>query len=439
MTVTADDIKFVDNEVYSLIKKEENRARTSITLVASENFTTKAVMQANGSFFTNKYSEGRPNARYYGGNEFVDELELLAEKRAKELFGLGDDWCVNLQPYSGSGANFAVYTGLIGPNGKLMGMDLFSGGHLTHGFQTKTKKISASALFFKSKGYRVNEKTGILDYDQLKRDFDEFQPDLLICGASAYPRDWDYKKLREIAGSKFLMADIAHVNGFIAHGFMNNPFEYCDVVTTTTHKIMRGPRAGMIFFKKKLANKINSAVFPMLQGGPHNQTIAGIAVALKLAMTPEYKEYTKQVLLNAKKIAEELMKRGYNIVTDGTDTHIVNIDLRNKKVNGNDVQVFCEMVNIELNKNSIPGDISALNPSGVRLGTCALTTRNYNSDDVVQVVEFFDEAVKLAENLKENTKENFNFKSFSNDPRVVDLKSRIVNFSSKFPLPVNEI
>lgn len=430
-----ENLQHVDNEVYSLLKKEETRARTSITLIASENYTSKAVMQANGSFFTNKYSEGRPNMRYYGGNEFIDELELLAERRAMELFGLGDDWCVNVQPYSGSGANFAVYTGLIGPSGKLMGMDLFSGGHLTHGFQTKTKKISASSLFFQSRGYKVDPTTGLLDYEQLKRDFDEFQPDLLICGASAYPRDWDYKKLREIAGSKFLMADIAHINGFIAHGLMNNPFEYCDVVTTTTHKIMRGPRAGLIFFRKELADKINSAVFPMLQGGPHNNTIAGIAVALKQAKTPEYKQYATQVLRNAKKLAEELVKRGYTIVTGGTDTHIVNVDLRNKSVSGDDMQVFCDMVNIELNKNSIPGDISALRPSGVRLGSCALTTRRYGIDDVVRTVEFFDEAVVLAGKLK---KENADLKCFANDPRVLDLRLRIVDFASKFPMTVND-
>ena len=252
-------LKDVDNEIYELIQEEDNRQRTNIELIASENFTSYAVRECLGSCLTNKYSEGRPEKRYYGGNEVIDKIELLCEQRALEAFGLDEDnWSVNVQPYSGSPANFAVYTALLQPGDRIMGLDLPSGGHLSHGFQTDKKKISATSIFFTSKPYKVNIE-GWIDYDQLEKDVSEFKPQILICGASAYPRDFNYKKFREIADSvgSYLMADIAHISGLIVSGEMNNPFEYCDIVTTTTHKTLRGPRSGMIFVNKTKCSHIS--------------------------------------------------------------------------------------------------------------------------------------------------------------------------------------
>ncbi|KAJ2752359.1 glycine hydroxymethyltransferase shm1, partial [Coemansia sp. BCRC 34490] len=262
-------------------------------------------MEANGSALTNKYSEGLPGARYYGGNEYVDQLEVLCQKRALEAFKLDpSEWGVNVQPYSGSTANFAALTALLQPFDRLMGLDLPSGGHLTHGYQTDKKKISSSSIYFQSMPYRIDAETGIIDYDRLEENAQLFRPQLLICGASAYPRDWDYARMRKVADnhSAYLLCDMAHISGLVAAGEQESPFKFCDIVTTTTHKTLRGPRAGLIFFRKRegedkktsLETRVNQAVFPSCQGGPHNNTIAGIAVALKQAASPEFVQYAKQ-------------------------------------------------------------------------------------------------------------------------------------------------
>lgn len=306
-------------------------------------------MEANGSPLTNKYSEGLPGARYYGGNEFIDQVENVCRKRALQAFRLNpEEWGVNVQSYSGSTANFSALTALIQPHDRLMGLDLPSGGHLTHGWQTSKKKISSSSIYFESMPYQVNPETGLIDYDRLEENSNLFRPKLIICGASAYARDWEYAKLRKIADKHgaYLMADIAHISGLVAGQEANNPFELCDVVTTTTHKTLRGPRAGLIFFRKKdeLENRVNNAVFPSCQGGPHNNTIAAVAVALKHAASPEFKQYAKQVRANAKALGEALVNYEYKLVTGGTDNHLILWDLRPLKLTGSKVEKICDMV-----------------------------------------------------------------------------------------------
>lgn len=369
----------VDKEMRDLIDDEWERQRANMELIASENFTSLAVMQCLGSVLTNKYSEGRPGRRYYGGNEVIDKIELLCEKRALEAFGLDSEvWAVNVQPYSGSPANFAVYTGLLKPGDKIMGLDLPSGGHLSHGFETEKKKISATSIYFQSKPYKVNAE-GWIDYDELEKNAVEFKPNILICGASAYPRDFDYGRFREIADKvgAYLMADIAHISGLVVTGEMNNPFDYCDIVTSTTHKTLRGPRSGMIFVRKegKKDRLINEAVFPGLQGGPHNHQIGALAVQLKVVQSDEFKEYIRKVKSNAKYLANELKSLGFELSTDGTDNHLLLIKLKNFGITGSKMEKVCELANISLNKNCVPGDKSALSPTGIRIGTPCMTTR----------------------------------------------------------------
>ncbi|CAG8617320.1 9987_t:CDS:2 [Dentiscutata erythropus] len=397
-----------DKEIYDLIQKEKYRQFSGLELIASENFTSLSVMEANGSPLTNKYSEGLPGARYYGGNEYIDQVENLCRKRALQAFQLNsEEWGVNVQPYSGSTANFCALTALLQPHDRLMGLDLPSGGHLTHGWQTSKKRISSSSIYFESMPYRSNPETGYIDYDKLEENANLFRPKLIICGASAYPRDFDYVRLRKIADqhSAYLMADIAHISGLVATREANNPFELCDVVTTTTHKTLRGPRAGLIFFRKKknedLENRVNNAVFPSNQGGPHNNTIAAVAVALKQVATPEFKQYAKQVRANAKALGDALLSHGYKLVTDGTDNHLILWDLKPLKLTGSKVEKICDMVNITLNKNSVLGDVNMVSPGGVRIGTPALTSRSFKEEDFVKVAEYLHRVVQIAVQVQE--------------------------------------
>lgn len=397
-----------DITLYDILQKETKRQNCSLELIASENFTSKAVLEANGTIFINKYSEGYPKKRYYGGNEYIDELEELCQKRALEAFGLNnEEWGVNVQSYSGSTANFSVYTGLLNPGDRIMGLDLPSGGHLTHGYATQTRKVSNSAIYFESKPYIVGDDFYI-DMEDLEKRVIEFKPKLLIVGASAYPRDFDYKRFREIAdiNGSYLMADIAHISGLVASGLLNNPFEYCDVVTTTTHKTLRGPRGALIFYKRKLKECIDFAVFPSSQGGPHNNTIAGIATALYQVNTEEFIEYSKQVINNAKFLSECLNKYNFDILTNGTDNHVVMINLKNKGITGSKFEKIAEMCNVSVNKNTIVTDKSALSPSGIRLGTSAMTTRGFKENDFKFVADILNDICELTIKIQGDSPSN---------------------------------
>ncbi|VFQ63933.1 unnamed protein product [Cuscuta campestris] len=410
----------VDPEVADIIELEKARQWKGLELIPSENFTSLSVMQAVGSVMTNKYSEGYPGARYYGGNEYIDMAERLCQKRALETFKLDPEkWGVNVQSLSGSPANFQVYTALLKPHERIMALDLPHGGHLSHGYQTDTKKISAVSIFFETMPYRLDESTGYIDYDQLEKSATLFRPKLIVAGASAYSRLYDYAHIRKVCDKQnaVMLADMAHISGLVAAGVIPSPFEYADVVTTTTHKSLRGPRGAMIFFRKGIKeinkhgkevmydfeDKINQAVFPGLQGGPHNHTITALAVALKQAMAPEYKAYQEQVLRNCSKFAESLLDRGYDLVSGGTDNHLVLVNLKNKGIDGSRAEKVLESVHIAANKNTVPGDVSAMVPGGIRMGTPALTSRGFVEEDFVKVAEFFDASVKLALEIKAKT------------------------------------
>jgi glycine hydroxymethyltransferase len=428
----------VDPELAVLIEEEKDRQRYGIELIASENFTSQAVLTCLGSILTNKYAEGLPGRRYYGGNEVVDKIENLCIQRALNAYKLDcKKWGCNVQPYSGSVANLAVYLGLLKPHDRIMGLDLPSGGHLTHGFMTAKKRVSGTSVYYESVPYRVNEQ-GLIDYDELEKLADVVRPRLIICGASAYSRDFDYERFSKIAKKHdaFLMADIAHISGFVATSEMRSPFDHCDVVTTTTHKSLRGPRAGIIFFRKELEQQINEAVFPGLQGGPHENQIAAIATQMREVATPEFKEYIIQVRKNCQTLAECLQSYGFTIVTGGTDNHLILVDLRNKGISGGKAEKILEYVGISVNKNTIPGDLSALNPSGIRIGTPAITTRGFKEGDIHDLAallsRIIDVAVKIQKeknpkNIKEFTE------CFNEYSELLEIRDVVRNFMEKFP------
>jgi len=438
--------------VYDLLIKEKQRQVNGIELIASENFTSKSVMECLGSCFTNKYSEGLPGARYYGGNEFVDELENLCRDRALTAFNLDSaKWGVNVQPYSGSPANFAVYTGLLNPHDRIMGLDLPSGGHLTHGFYTAKKKVSATSIYFESLPYHVDPQTGIIDYDEMEKLALMFRPKLIVAGASAYPRDWDYTRIRKIcdATGALMMADIAHISGLVATGEAANAFDFCDVVTTTTHKSLRGPRAGMIFFRRgpkesggdyTYEDAINQAVFPSLQGGPHNHQIAGLATQLKEVATPEFKVYTKQVKANAAALCKALVDKGYKLATDGTENHLMLWDLRPLGLTGSKMEKVFENMHITLNKNAVHGDVSAMSPGGVRIGAPAMTSRGLKEADFMQIGEFLHQGLQLGLEVQgKSGKKLVDFlKLLDSDEykaKLATLKKSVEDWSGKFFMP----
>tara|TARA_Y100000766_G_scaffold146743_1_gene125979 strand:- start:476 stop:1750 length:1275 start_codon:yes stop_codon:yes gene_type:complete len=420
---------YKDPQIESLIHKELIRQTEGIELIASENYASEGVMKASGSILTNKYAEGLPNKRYYGGCEVVDEVEQVAIDRLKELFGAS--WA-NVQPHSGSQANAAVFLACLKPGDSILGFDLSHGGHLTHG-----SPVNFSGKLYDAHFYGVEEATGTIDYNKVKDQAHKVNPKMIICGASAYSRDWDYKALRSIADEigALLLADVSHPSGLIAGKILNDPIPHCHVVTSTTHKTLRGPRGGVIMigedienpwglkFKsgklKKLSSLIDSAVFPGTQGGPLEHIIAAKAVAFREAQQPEYKSYIKNVVKNAQVMAEELVNKGYQIISNGTDNHCLLIDLRNKNVNGKDAENSLGIADITVNKNMVPFDTqSPFITSGIRIGTAAITTRGVNTEEIKIIANLIDSSII----------------NFQNESKLLSIKNQVNELMSAKPL-----
>ena len=420
---------FKDPKIESLIQKELIRQTEGIELIASENYASESVMNASGSILTNKYAEGLPNKRYYGGCKVVDEIEQLAIDRLKELFGAS--WA-NVQPHSGSQANAAVFLACLNPGDKILGFDLSHGGHLTHG-----SPVNFSGKLYDANFYGVEENTGTIDYNKVRDQALKVKPKMIICGASAYSRDWDYKTLRSIADEidALLLADVSHPSGLIAGGILNNPLPYCHIVTSTTHKTLRGPRGGVIMigtdienpwglkFKsgklKKLSTLIDSAVFPGTQGGPLEHIIAAKAIAFREAQQGEYKTYIKNVVKNAQVMGEELINKGYKIISNGTDNHCLLIDLRNKNVTGKDAENSLGLADITVNKNMVPFDTqSPFVTSGIRVGTAAITTRGVTQEEIKIITNLIDLSIN----------------NYQNESELLKIKNQVNDLMSSKPL-----
>ncbi|KAI9666352.1 MAG: Serine hydroxymethyltransferase, cytosolic [Bathelium mastoideum] len=450
-----------DPEIAEIMRKEIQRQRESILLIASENVTSRAVFDALGSPMSNKYSEGYPGARYYGGNQHIDAIELTCQARALETFGLDPQkWGVNVQCLSGSPANLQVYQAIMRPHERLMGLDLPHGGHLSHGYQTPQRKISAVSTYFETFPYRVDLQTGRIDYDRLLENALMYRPKVIVAGTSAYCREIDYARMREIADAVgcYLMVDMAHISGLIAARVNASPFPYADIVTTTTHKSLRGPRGAMIFFRKgvrksdaksgkevlyDLEGPINFSVFPGHQGGPHNHTITALAVALKQAQTSEFVQYQQQVIKNAKTLEHEFKAKGHRLVTDGTDNHMVLLDLKPHNLDGARVEAVLEQVNIACNKNTTPGDKSALTPCGIRIGAPAMTSRGLGEKDFARIADYIDQCIQLTKDVQAtlpkdaNKLKDFKAKVASGEVESLNnLKKEIAAWAGTFPLPV---
>ena len=420
---------FKDPKIESLIQKELIRQTEGIELIASENYASESVMNASGSILTNKYAEGLPNKRYYGGCKVVDEIEQLAIDRLKELFGAS--WA-NVQPHSGSQANAAVFLACLNPGDKILGFDLSHGGHLTHG-----SPVNFSGKLYDANFYGVEENTGTIDYNKVRDQALKVKPKMIICGASAYSRDWDYKTLRSIADEidALLLADVSHPSGLIAGGILNNPLPYCHIVTSTTHKTLRGPRGGVIMigtdienpwglkFKsgklKKLSTLIDSAVFPGTQGGPLEHIIAAKAIAFREAQQGKYKTYIKNVVKNAQVMGEELINKGYKIISNGTDNHCLLIDLRNKNVTGKDAENSLGLADITVNKNMVPFDTqSPFVTSGIRVGTAAITTRGVTQEEIKIITNLIDLSIN----------------NYQNESELLKIKNQVNDLMSSKPL-----
>ncbi len=413
MRAKLDNLKKADPEIFDAIKKELWRQNNNIELIASENFTSLAVLEAQGSVLTNKYAEGYPKARWYGGCEYVDEVETLARDRAKELFGAEH---ANVQPHSGTQANMAVYFAALNLGDTVLALDLACGGHLSHGLS-----INFSGMFYKIVSYGVSPKTEMIDYDEVADLALRHRPKMILAGASAYPRALDFKRFREIADSvgAYLFVDMAHIAGLVAAGIHQSPVPYAHFVTTTTHKTLRGPRGGLILCKKDFAKKIDSTVFPGIQGGPLMHVVAAKAVALKEALSPGFKAYQKKLVANAKTLADELSKKGFRIVAGGTDTHLMLADLTDKDMTGKEAAVFLDQARVTVNKNLIPFDKkSPFLTSGIRLGTPAATTRGMGKPEMKQIADIISRVVL----------------GKGSEAVIADCRNRVSKLAKKFPL-----
>ena len=403
-----------DPQIFELIRQESARQSGSIRLIPSENYVSKAVMVASGSCLTNKYAEGYPGKRYYEGQQVTDLIERLARERATKLFKADH---ANVQPYSGSVANLAAYSALINPGDTIMGMSLSHGGHLTHGW-----KVSLTSKFFNSVSYPVNTDTGLIDFNIIEDLAKEHKPKVIVSGATAYPREIDFEKFEQIAKQvgAYLVSDIAHIAGLVVAGLHKSPVPYADVVSTTTHKTLRGPRGGMLLCKEEHAAKVDKAVFPGLQGGPHMHTMTAIAVAMAEANTPEFVAYATQVIKNAKVLAAKLMEYGFDLVTGGTDNHLILIDLRSKNIPGKKMAKALDRARIVTNYNTIPGDPAPpMNPNGVRIGTPAISTRGMKEPEMEQIATFFN---TIAENI-------------DNESVIENVGKDVLLLCSQFPVP----
>ena len=401
----------VDEEIYNLVGKELEREQEGIELIASENFASKAVMEAMGSYLTNKYAEGYPAKRYYGGCQVVDEVEELARERAKKLFGAEH---ANVQPHSGSQANMAVYFTILQPGDTVLGMDLSHGGHLTHG-----STVNFSGRLYNFVSYGVNKETEMIDYEQIRRLALEYKPKLIVAGASAYSRIIDFKKLKDICDEvgAYFMVDMAHIAGLVATGAHPSPVPYADFVTSTTHKTLRGPRGGLILCKEKYAKALDKNIFPGIQGGPLMHTIAAKAVCFKEALQPEFKEYINKVVKNCKVLAEELVKYDFKLVSNGSDNHLILVDLNNKDITGKDAEKLLDSIGITVNKNTVPNETkSPFVTSGIRIGTAAVTTRGFDEEDMKEVAALINDAIE------------------NKDEDLSSLKNRVKALCSKHPL-----
>ncbi|GAB4026886.1 MAG: serine hydroxymethyltransferase [Candidatus Microgenomates bacterium] len=437
------NLKNQDPKIFKAISSEAQRQFEGLELIPSENYVSEAVLEAMGSILTNKYSEGFPSHRYYGGNTHIDEIEIEAVARAKSLFGVEH---VNVQPYSGSPANFAVYHALLEPGDKVSGMNLLDGGHLTHGW-----KVSATAKYFESHPYHVLPE-GIVDYAELEKIAQEYKPKLIWCGATAYPRFIEWEKFAKIADSigAYLVADISHISGLVAAGVHPSPVPYVHLITTTTHKTLRGPRGAMIMVTKKglekdpeLSSKIDKAIFPGLQGGPHNHTTAAIAVALKEASTPEFKNYAQQIVKNTKALESEFNKAGINMVSGGSDNHLLLLDLSARGSLGSQLEYAMDIAHMTANKNTIPGEPSSpYYPSGLRLGTPALTTRGFKEKDMFKVADWIVRVIHHIQTdalpLKQSERAAFIKQvkaKYDSDPFLKAIGEEIKAYTKDFPIP----
>ncbi|CAN6976640.1 hypothetical protein BRARA_I03353 [Brassica rapa] len=446
-----------DPEIHDFMEKEKQRQFRGIELIASENFVCRAVMEALGSHLTNKYSEGIPGARYYTGNQYIDQIEILCQERALQAFGLHHEhWGVNVQPYSCTSANFAVFSGLLLPGERIMGLDSPSGGHMSHGYYTPGgKKVSGASIFFESFPYKVDPRTGYIDYEKLEEKALDYRPKILICGGSSYPRDWDFPRFRYVADKcgAVLMFDMAQISGLVAAKESPNPFDYCDIVTSTTHKSLRGPRGGIIFYRRGLKGKkqsinlnhcesniqydfeekINFSVFPSLQGGPHNNHIAALAIALKQAASPEYKAYIRQVKKNAKALASALISKNCKLVTNGTDNHLMLWDLTPLGLTGKVYEKVCEMCHITVNKVAIFSENGVISPGGVRIGSPAMTSRGCLESDFETMAEFLYRAALIASAAQRE--QGKSLKSIYHCKDIADLRNQVEAFASQFAMP----